>query len=500
MALIDRSKWYDLARNTNWTPQFVAEDELFPPIQSDPYGIPTSEWETYDEPFKVSYREYVQLQREKDAGAYSVKAALARSNHHAKIGPGYLSSLKWHYGANALGEYAACFPAGRMVRFSKAPSMRNMSAFFILDELRHTQIELFHAHELVKLDRQFDWASQAHHTMNVAALPGRHAADDIMMTRDIVTSSIMVNLAFETGITNVQMIAMSADAANMGDFCFSNLITSIQSDEARHAQIGTPLVGIMIRNGKKAEAQRAVDIGLWRMWKVFSLLSGIPMDYWIPLDKRDRSFKEYIEEFVVEQFERQLLDLGLDRPWYWQHLLDDIETHHHSQHAALWSWRKSVYWHPDAAVGPDERAWLEEKYPGWNATYGKYWDVITENVRQGRVEATHAAGMPCMCNMCQHSITHRGGAAWDVRVHQSEYKGRRFNFCGPVCQWIFEIDPERYADTETLVDRLYSGEIDPPTPETLRKYMGIGVISEGGRDANDFAWVADLPRPAVAAE
>jgi toluene monooxygenase system protein A len=498
MALLDRSAWYDLARTTNWTPQFVSEAELFPAIQSDPYGIPWSEWESYDEPFKVSYREYVELQREKDSGAYSVKAALSRSRYHETTDPGYLSILKWHYGANALGEYAACFPAGRMTRFSKAPSMRNMACFFALDELRHTQIELFCAHELVKLDRQFDWAMQAHHTMNIAALPGRHAADDIMMTRDIVSSSIMVNLAFETGITNVQMIAMSADAANMGDFGFSNLITSIQSDEARHAQIGTPLVGILIRNGRKAEAQRAVDIGLWRMWKVFSLLSGIPMDYWIPLEKRDRSFKEYIHEFVVEQFERQLLDLGLERPWYWPHLLRDIETHHHAQHAALWSWRKAVYWNPDAAVGPAEREWLEAKYPGWNETFGRYWDVVSENVRAGNLERTHAIGMPCLCNMCQHSITAAGGSRWDARVHQIEYGGRRFNFCGPVCQWIFELDPERYADSETLVDRLYSGEIDPPTAENLLKYMGIGVISKGGRDASGFAWLPE--HAATAAE
>lgn len=500
MALLDRSAWFELSRTTNWTPQFVAESEIFPEAQSDPFGIPMAEWETYDEPFKVSYREYVQLQREKDAGAYSVKAALARSQFHKDAHPGYLSILKWHYGSNALGEYAACFPAGRMVRFSKAPSMRNMAAFFVLDELRHTQIELFFAHPLVNIDRQFDWALEAHHTMNWAALPGRHAADDIMMTRDIVSTSIMVNLAFETGITNVQMIAMSADAANMEDFNFSNLITSIQSDEARHAQIGTPLVGILTRNGRKAEAQRAVDIGLWRMWKVFSLLSGIPMDYWIPLAKRDRSFKEYINEFVVEQFERQLLDLGLDRPWYWEHFLKDIDTHHHAQQAAMWSWRQAFYWHPDAAVGPAERAWLEEKYPGWNATFGKYWDVVTENLRRGHPEMTHAAGMPCLCNMCQHSITARGGSVWEARVWQTECEGRRFNFCGPVCQWIFELDPQRYSETETLVDRLYSGEIDPPTRENLLKFMGIGVISEGGKDATGYAWAPRIEALANAAE
>ena len=35
-----------------------------------------------------------------------------------------------------------------------------------------------------------------------------------MMTRDAITTSIMVNFAFETGLTNVQMIGLSADAAN----------------------------------------------------------------------------------------------------------------------------------------------------------------------------------------------------------------------------------------------------------------------------------------------
>ena len=95
----------------------------------------------------------------------------------------------------------------------------------------------------------------------------------------------------------------------MGDFTFSNLITSIQSDEARHAQLGTPVIEIMIRNGKKAEAQQAVDIAFWRIWRVFALLTGIPMDYWFPIEKRDRSFKEYMHEFVIVQFEQQLKDV-----------------------------------------------------------------------------------------------------------------------------------------------------------------------------------------------
>ena len=124
MALLERNAWYDIARDTNWTPSYVTEDELFPPEMADPFGIPMKEWETYDEPYKVSYREYVSIQREKDSGAYSVRAALARSKYYETADPGYLSLLKMHYAAIALSEYQTALASARMARFAKAPAMR----------------------------------------------------------------------------------------------------------------------------------------------------------------------------------------------------------------------------------------------------------------------------------------------------------------------------------------------------------------------------------------
>jgi toluene monooxygenase system protein A len=500
MALLERNAWYDIARDTNWTPSYVTEDELFPPEMADPFGIPMKEWETYDEPYKVSYREYVSIQREKDSGAYSVRAALARSKYYETADPGYLSLLKMHYAAIALSEYQTALASARMARFAKAPAMRNMATFGVLDECRHGQIQLSFPHALVGLDRQFDWGHQAHHTNNWSALAGRHALEDVMMTRDAITTSIMLNFAFETGITNVQMIGLSADAANMGDYTFSNLITSVQSDEARHAQIGTPLIEILLRNGKKEQVQQAVDVAFWRIWRSFALLTGIPMDYWFPLEKRDQSFKEYMHEFVLEQFSRQLYDVGLGLPWYWDHFIDEIETHHHTQQAGIWSWRHTVWWNPASGLKKEERAWLEKKYPGWNDTYGMYWDVIIDNINRGEPEKTYAVGMPCLCSMCQNTIANRGGTVWKARVHQREYKGRRYNFCSPVCQWIFDLEPERYSHFNTIADRLYNGEINPPTPDNLLRYMSIGVLSPGGTDAHDYAWAREYAPTAIAAE
>lgn len=65
-------------------------------------------------------------------------------------------------------------------------------------------------------------------------------------------------------------------------------------------------------------------------------------------------------------------------------------------------WRPTVWWNPDAGVAEAERDWLEEKYPGWNDKFGKYWDVITENVRRaGRMEKTYPETLPMVCNCCQ---------------------------------------------------------------------------------------------------
>ena len=137
MALLKRADWYDIARSTNWSPTYVTEDDLFPEEQSGALGLPLESWDGYDEPYKVTYREYVRTQREKDAGVYAVKAALQRANFLDTAEPGWVSILKLHYGAFAILEAMASGAESRMARFGKAGGMRNMATFGSLDENRH---------------------------------------------------------------------------------------------------------------------------------------------------------------------------------------------------------------------------------------------------------------------------------------------------------------------------------------------------------------------------
>jgi toluene monooxygenase system protein A len=491
MANLGRLDWYDIARNTNWQPTYVQEDELFPPQMSGSMGIPLPEWESYDEPYKQTYPEYVKIQREKDAGAYSVKAALERSNMFENADPGWLSVLKAHFGAIARAEYSASTAEARMARFGKAPGMRNMATMGMLDEIRHGQIQLYFPHEYCPKDRQFDWAHKAYDTNEWAILASRHMFDDMMTTRGAVDTALMLTFAFETGFTNMQFLGLAADAAEAGDWTFSNLISSVQTDESRHAQIGAPLVAILIKNGKKAEAQKMVDIGIWRAWKLFSVLTGPMMDYYTPLEHRKQSFKEFMEEWIVTQFERSLIDLGLDKPWFWDQFLEELNYQHHGMHLGVWYWRSTVWWNPAAGVSPEERTWLEEKSPGWNATWGTNWDVITDNLLAGKRELSYPETLPVVCNMCQLPINATPGPTWKVRDFPLDYKGRTYHFCSEGCQWCFEQEPERYKDHLSLIDRFLAGMVQPMNLAGGLQYMALAP-GEIGDDAHNYAWVEKI--------
>lgn len=492
---IKTSDWYDIARDTNWTPKYVHEDELFPPQFSDPFGIPVSEWERFDEPYKVTYRDYVKTQREKDVGAYSVKSALSRVEFYKKADPGWKALLQMHFGTIPFVEYGSVSAFARITRFGKGPGMRNMANFGTLDEIRHTQIQMFFGYEFLSVDRAFDWAQKAQRTENWVVKSERHCFDDVEHTRDAVTAAVMTNFSFEQGFTNLQFVALSADAKKYGDYSFAAMLQTVQSDEARHSQIGEPLLEILISNGKKAEAQKMIDISFWRVWKQFSALSGIAFDYYTPLAQREFSLKEFAHEFVVTQFLRNLTALGLDKPWYWdEHFLPDVDTYHHAQQIGIYLYRSTEWWNPIAGVTPAERDWLEKKYPGWNDTFGKVWDVITENIVNGKLERTQPRIIPMMCSMTGFELSGVPGKNWKVEDHFVDLDGRRYHFGSVVDKWIFEQEPARYKKYMGFSDRLMRGMM-PPGPDGVYEYMSMSP-EERGVCGENFKW-ADAFRKAA---
>ena len=148
-------------------------------------------------------------------------------------------------------------------------------------------------------------------------LAARHLFDDMFLAADAIDLAIQLNFVFETGFTNLQFMAMAAMADRAHHHLFEKMVASIQTDEARHAQIGHPVLRTLLENGSRERAQYLIDKMWWRCWRLFLALSGTAMEYLAPVSARARSFKEFMTEWVTGQFMKNLAEFDLEKPWFW---------------------------------------------------------------------------------------------------------------------------------------------------------------------------------------
>jgi len=197
-----REEWYNIARDVDWTRSYVDEEAVFPEWMSGGGKVPREAWKSWDEPYKCAYNDYVATQREKEGSVYAVKAALQRSNIFETLDEGWKSTAKEHFGAVSLIEYLAVLAEQRMARFGLSPAWRNMAVFGTLDEIRHTQMDLYLAHEFITKDPQFDWALKAYHTNEWGIIAARATFDGMMLNPNVVDIAVQLPFTFETGFTN----------------------------------------------------------------------------------------------------------------------------------------------------------------------------------------------------------------------------------------------------------------------------------------------------------
>lgn len=489
-----REEWLDLARKVDWTFSYVRPEEVFPPEMSGQPWLPQEEWRHWDEPYKSTYADYVDNQSEKENAFEAVREALGRVSDFQRLPRPWLSALKLHSAALPLAEFAAVIGNLRAARFGRDGAWRTAATFGALDELRHTQIPLLLMHDLVPWDEQFDWTHRFYHTDNWVAIAARHLMDELLLGANPIELAIGTNFVFETGFTNLQFVALSAVAHAIGDPLFESLLGSIQSDEARHAQIGGPVLAKVIEHDR-AYAQLLVDKWFWRSWSLFAIVTGFAMDYLTPLDKRSTSFKEFVEEWIVDQFLGTLREYGLERPWYWDIFLTSLDNYHHMVYASAYTYRASV-WFDLVVPGPDERAWLREKYPrSWSAL-DPVWEQVTDRWRRadpGNDFAVHGTAIVGFCELCQLVLCH-GTPAHNTAV-VVEHGGRRRIFCSEPCRWIFEREPERYAAHKGVVKRVLDGEAPANLLALLRTTFGLRYET-WGKDAfaGEYPWLGRVAR------
>jgi toluene monooxygenase system protein A len=489
-----RADWFDLARKLDWDFSYVREEDVFPPDVSGRPWLPAKAWTGWDEPYKTTYAEYVANQSEKESAVAAVRAALGRVSDFQRLPRTWLSALKLHAATLPLAEFAAVIGNLRAARFGRDGAWRTAAAFGALDELRHTQIPLLLMHPLVGWDAQFDWTHRFFHTDNWVAIAARHLVDELLLAADPIEFAIATNVVFETGFTNLQFIGLSAVAHGVGDRLFETLLGSIQSDEARHAQIGGPVLARIVEVDRTL-AQRLVDKWFWRSWLLFAIVTGFAMDYLTPLQERGAPFKEFMEEWIVDQFVQTLAEYGLERPWYWETFLTSLDHYHHMAYASAYTYRASV-WFDMTIPGPDERTWLRAKYPESWSSFEPVWEQIAhrwERADPGNDFAVHGTAIVGFCELCQlvlcNGTPDRNGA---VIV---ERDGRARIFCSEPCRWIFDSEPERYANHKGLVQQVLDGEAPANVLALLRQKFGL-TYDTWGKDAvhGEYPWLRRAER------
>jgi len=488
MTMLDREEWFDLARKLDWNPTYVDEAELFPVEVSGRPWLPGSAWRDWDEPYRTSYAEYVHDQHAKEGAIHVLREAIGRPEDVQRLNPAWRSAIKLHAATLPLAEFAAVVGNLRAARFARDSAWRTTASIGALDELRHTQIPLLVNHDWVAWDPQFDWTHRFLHTEDWVAIAARHFVDEMLLVSDPIEFAIATNFVFETGFTNLQFIALASVARGIGDRLFERMVENIQTDEARHAQIGIPVLKTVLAHDRE-RAQYLVDKWFWRSWQFFAVVTGFAMDYLTPIESRGRSFAEFVKEWIVDQFQRAIDAIGLRRPWCWDLFLASIETYHHMVYASAYSHRATV-WFDLVLPGPLERAWLARKYPRtWNM-FDPIWLRVAERWRTsgpGLEWYAHGTTPVGFCDLCQLVLC--GGTPLVNSAQTFAHEGQNYMFCSEPCRWIFEHEPQRYSKHRGVVRRILAGEAPANLLELLR-YFGLQEDT-WGKDVHrgDYPWL-----------
>jgi toluene monooxygenase system protein A len=237
----------------------------------------------------------------------------------------------------------------------------------------------------------------------------------------------------------------------------------------------------MVIEHDRQYAQHLIDKWFWRSWHLFAIVTGFSMDYFTPLEARTHSFKEFMQEWVIDQFLRSLEEFGLQRPWYWDTFERSLDFYHHMVYASAYSYRASV-WFDFVVPGPRERAWLRAKYPASWAEIDPVWEQISRRWSEsdpGNDFAVHASAIPSFCSLCQLVLC--GGTPSKNTAVTLEHDGQKYILCSDPCRVLFEREPERYAGHKDLVKRVLDGEAPPNIVAMVRKYFGLDY-NDWGKD------------------
>jgi phenol hydroxylase P3 protein len=456
-----------------WEPDYVARDEVHHAAYQT--RIKVKNWASFDDPFKLFFQEYVKIQAEKEKVFHDAIRLAERFGQAKRLNPRWIESQKFYLPAVTNAEAEAHRSHMGIARYSQSSALAMASFYQVLDELRHSQNDVHALRYWSKyVDSARNWAVLFQHHWAVQVL--RSLFEDMMTPQDPFEALVHTNVALEMGMTNLLFVAAPIAGAANGDTVFAQLQMSTQTDETRHMALGQAALRVILEDGNEenlALLQRWLDKWSWRMFRAFAV-TGLLTDYYA--ENKTSSFKEAYERYYIHGFLEGLMEdfepLGLKPPRFMKEMESEVDTISHQIFKLAHQYNYINYFRTFPPTEQD-KAWLREKYPDWDALVGDYWAKV-EAGDPGIVQ-----GLPMVCNLCHFPAVFPTPEKPTLR--SSIYQGRTYHFCSDGCKWVFDQEPEKYYKDRTLTELVIAGEAPGDIP-ALREYMGLPADGSWGGD------------------
>ena len=484
-----KDKYRLLTRDLDWDFSYQDRKQAFPFEEFE--GIKITDWDKWEDPFRLTVDAYWKYQAEKEKKLYAIFDAFAQNNGQLNVTDArYVNAIKLFLTGVSPLEYQAYQGFAATGRQFSGVGARVACQMQSLDELRHVQTQI---HAMSHYNKFFDGLQDFQHMHDrvwYLSVPKSFFED--ARSAGPFEFMVAIGFSFEYVLTNLLFVPFMSGAAYNGDMATVTFGFSAQSDEARHMTLGLEVIKFLLEQHQDnlPVVQRWLDKWLWRGYRMLTLVAMM-MDYMLP--NKVMSWKEAWEVYFEEAGGALFKDLsryGIVMPDFVDTITKEKE---HLSHQAWWIF----YQHTHAAAFhtwiPTDREldWLSEKYPN---TFDKYYRPRYELARemQQRGERFYTTGLPQLCQTCQipMAFTEMDDPTL-ICYRDCIYQGERYHFCSDGCKTIFEHEPEKYVNAWLPVHQILQGNCGGADLEkVLGEYYRINI----GVDNLEFAQSPDDKR------
>ena len=206
----DLIEFHEKAKSYDW--KFTVGDQR--PKYKSKYIIP----EKGRDPFRMLVRDYMKMESEKDNGTYGMLDGALRMGMADRIQPRFVECLKLTLPDLTNAEFQAVAACGGIISSVQNQELRQGYQAQMLDEIRHTQLEMSLRNYYVK-----HWQDPAGWDIAQKALY-QHPGGIVSLgefyhfnTGDPIDCIVALNIVIETAFTNILLVAVPQIGVANGD-------------------------------------------------------------------------------------------------------------------------------------------------------------------------------------------------------------------------------------------------------------------------------------------